>query len=82
MALIKCKKCGQEISDKSIKCISCGNRLQKRKIEYKSILIIGIICIFVIIIAFVIKFLIGNKTDTVVNPNPDGTFMNIIYELR
>ena len=29
MALIKCSKCGKEISDKSSKCVHCGNTTKK-----------------------------------------------------
>ena len=78
MALIKCNKCGQEISDRSIKCISCGNRLQKRNIKFKSILIIGVICIAIIIMALILKFLINTRDDKGTNISSDGTFMNII----
>lgn len=31
MALIKCSKCGKEISDKSKRCIHCGARVKKQK---------------------------------------------------
>ena len=30
MALIKCSKCGKEISDKALKCIHCGNPLNSK----------------------------------------------------
>ena len=29
MALIKCSKCGKEISDKSSKCVHCGSTTKK-----------------------------------------------------
>lgn len=31
MALIRCIKCGEEISDKATKCIHCGNFTHKKK---------------------------------------------------
>ena len=35
MALIKCSKCGKEVSDKSQKCIHCGTKI-KKEIEVKT----------------------------------------------
>lgn len=32
MALIKCKNCGGDISDKAVKCPHCGKRVQKNKL--------------------------------------------------
>lgn len=33
MAIIKCPECGQEISDKALKCINCGFVMEREKIE-------------------------------------------------
>ena len=30
MAMIKCEKCGKEISDKSVKCVYCGNKINEK----------------------------------------------------
>ena len=81
MALIKCKKCGKEISDKATKCVHCGtkvskinskNKLEKeeKKVNKKVIIIL---CIFIITIViggiyyFLIKktSIIGNWEHTI-----------------
>ena len=33
MALIKCKECGKEVSDKAETCPNCGCKIEKKKIE-------------------------------------------------
>lgn len=53
MALIKCTKCGKEISNKSNKCIHCGSSIKDIMQDYKKIKkkkIMKIILIFMIII--------------------------------
>lgn len=37
MALIKCTKCGKEISDKSSECVNCGNSMQNIMEDYKKV---------------------------------------------
>lgn len=58
MALIKCTKCGKEISDKSRECVNCGNSMQNIIEDYKKIkkkknikLIIFIIVVIFIILS-------------------------------
>jgi len=49
MALIKCNKCGKEISDKAKKCIHCGSTTYEKKIVNKNnnfIFILGILICF------------------------------------
>lgn len=75
MALIKCNKCGKEISDKSIKCVGCGYRLQKR--DFKPFVIIGLVCILVIVFLIIIKNLVKDKDDHN-TPSVSGTFINIV----
>ena len=47
MALIKCKKCGQSVSDKAMKCPKCGCTL-KTDWDCFSIVLFSIIVIVVI----------------------------------
>lgn len=50
MALVKCKKCDKEISDKSINCIHCGYKKQNLKLTF---IIIAVLCtiLFIFLIA-------------------------------
>lgn len=56
MALIKCTKCGKEISDKSSECVNCGNSMQNIMEDYKKvkkkkkIKIVAVFIIFVFVI--------------------------------
>lgn len=54
MALINCKKCGKQISDKSNECIHCGYSIKQ---AYNNKIILGTIISFVIFI--VIYMLVG-----------------------
>ncbi len=36
MALIKCPNCGKQISEKSFKCLYCGEEIQSTDIEKES----------------------------------------------
>lgn len=47
MALIKCKNCDEEISDKAVKCPHCGKRVQKNKLVSLTVLV----CIIIILVA-------------------------------
>ena len=35
MALVKCKECGKEISDKAVVCVNCGNPISTNKKKKK-----------------------------------------------
>ncbi len=66
MALIKCSECGKEISDKSKKCIHCGNKIKKNKKKINENLLIilivaGILLALGIIIAVITS--VKNKPD-------------------
>lgn len=39
MALIKCSKCGEEISDRAVKCPNCGADIVKAKLSFVTTLI-------------------------------------------
>lgn len=57
MSLIKCKECGNEISDEAKICPKCGVKTEKANQQSKSIkiLVIAILIIGIIIAIFVIK---------------------------
>lgn len=66
MALVKCKECGKEISDKATTCIHCGypvkkqnanNRLDSKNGKHKVITIVGI-CIGTLIASYFIIWLV------------------------
>ena len=59
MALIKCKECGKEISDKAKTCPNCGNPTKSKRFDIdkevstlKKFLIVGIVVIAFAIVAF------------------------------
>lgn len=53
MALITCFKCGNQISDKSEKCIHCGTTITSTKIKTTiTIIVITIITIAIIAICY------------------------------
>lgn len=54
MALIKCSECGKEISDKTKKCIHCGNKIKKNKKKINQNLLIIIIVAAVLLVLGVI----------------------------
>ncbi len=56
MALIKCSKCGQEISDQAQKCIHCGAKLNQKEKKEKRRKVKKIIFSF---LAFIILIIIG-----------------------
>ena len=53
MALIKCRECGKEISDKASVCPNCGVKVHPLSLKY--ILVIPIIIVIFIAIAFFIE---------------------------
>lgn len=50
MALIKCPKCGKEISDKAKKCPACGNRLKRNYIPLILIIVVIILAVMITVI--------------------------------
>lgn len=56
MALIKCKKCGKEISDKASKCVNCGYKKSNLKWLFITlgILFFLLFCSFIGLIVFII----------------------------
>ena len=76
MALIKCKKCGIEISDKSKKCIHCGTIIEDKKISKPfKILISSIVAIIIVTILFIgiFKIIEANTKKEILN-NIIGTW--------
>lgn len=73
MSLIKCEKCGKNISDKSIKCVNCGYRLNKGKFNY--LIFTVLICLMVIVLTVVLKFFINDKNDDVNNNKYDENYV-------
>ena len=67
MALIKCPKCGEEISDQSKQCIYCGKSLNKKLITTKKIVFIIVCICLVILIALFYK--IKNRPEYYNDPN-------------
>lgn len=59
MALIKCKECGKELSDKAKICPNCGYREQK-PITKKTILTFGVIALIVALFGVILCF-VGSK---------------------
>ncbi|MBQ8192039.1 MAG: zinc ribbon domain-containing protein [Bacteroidaceae bacterium] len=49
MALIKCKECGQMISDKAVKCPNCGSKIVNVK---RKPLILSVILVLVVVLGF------------------------------
>ena len=58
MALIKCPKCGKEISDKAVNCPNCGYGVQKKsqKINKKKYIVLVLILLIVLGIGYGITF--------------------------
>lgn len=65
MALIKCKECGKEISDKAEICPNCGNVLKEKTKKVGTIIILITSSIFVI---FFMLLQIASFTPTQKNP--------------
>lgn len=62
MALIKCKYCNSNISDKAVKCPKCGNELKKVRNNKKDLFI----CIFSLVILGIYSIgTISNIIDTI-----------------
>ena len=73
MALIKCKSCGKEISDKAMECVYCKSNIKEDGIEpvetkktvnnktIKTISTIGYIMIFIIAVFVVVSIFKGGK---------------------
>lgn len=65
MALIKCSKCGCDVSDKARECPNCGNLQHTEKIKEKSkkiIFMLSIMCsifIFLFFLIFLIETIVG-----------------------
>ena len=75
MALIKCRECGKEISDKAMECIHCGNKVnfkkdsikkQIKKTNKKSIFIIGGILLVLILVGITIFLFINHNSKSYV----------------
>jgi len=65
MALIKCKECGKEISDKAESCPNCGNVIKERTKKTGTIVILIASSIFVV---FFLLLQIASLTPTQKNP--------------
>jgi len=61
VALVECKKCGNQISDKSNKCVNCGYPLKKLKKNHSILFTTIIICILLILLAIILKFILNNN---------------------
>ncbi|AMW78652.1 hypothetical protein AMD27_06975 [Acinetobacter sp. TGL-Y2] len=61
MALINCKECGNQISDKADKCPNCGIK------QKKSISLLAFIGILIVTFAFIGSYLSEPKVETTVN---------------
>lgn len=61
MALIRCKECGREISDKAITCPSCGNPINDDTFtkEVKTSKKVAIIIITILVVVCIIGFIFG-----------------------
>lgn len=59
MALIKCKECGKELSDKAKICPNCGYR-ERKPITKKTILTFGVIALIVALFGVILCF-VGSK---------------------
>lgn len=77
MALIKCSKCGKEISDQAQKCVYCGIKLNQKEKKEK---IIKIKKVVFSILAFIILIIIGIlSTLIIVNLNINNGLFNKDY---
>ena len=61
MALIKCKECGKEISDKANTCPNCGNPINDDTItkEVKATKKVAIFIIAILVVVCIIGFIFG-----------------------
>lgn len=76
MALIKCKECGQKISNKAKKCPHCGVPLiEKEKINLRIILIATIIIITIGVMSFLYF-----KSDTKNNSNRNDNNTESVFK--
>lgn len=66
MALIKCRECGKEISDKAESCPNCGNILKEKTKKVGTIVILIASSIFVV---FFFLLQMASFTPTQKNPN-------------
>lgn len=85
MALIKCKECGKEISNKADKCPNCGykNKINSNITSYSSRIKTGSIVSLIacsIIIILIIGFIAMANTTTENNYQPSGD-VNVSVEL-
>lgn len=64
MALIKCKECGKKISDKSKRCIYCGNSLRESKIN-KTLIVRFVVYTVLVVLAVSIIFGISSKMKSI-----------------
>lgn len=53
MALIKCKECGEQVSDQAAKCPKCGFQLKKPKRGFFGSLFMAVFILFNVLMAFV-----------------------------
>ena len=73
MTLIKCVKCGKDISDKSVKCVNCGYCLNKDKFNY--LLFTVLVCLAIIVVAIILKYSLNDKKDNVNNNKYNDNFV-------
>ncbi|MCI8431523.1 MAG: zinc ribbon domain-containing protein, partial [Lachnospiraceae bacterium] len=63
MALIKCKNCNNDISDKAIKCPNCGSQIKKvtefNSVDVAVIITLALYCIYALLnaLSFIEKVL-------------------------
>lgn len=64
MALINCSKCGNQISDKSNRCIHCGYSV---KCEYRKKIVISSILFIILslLLSFAYKYLVEKHTSLI-----------------
>ncbi len=61
MALIKCKNCGKDISDKATTCVHCGAKVDSKKNNKKLFLLLAIILVIIIVVGVVVIIKINSK---------------------
>ena len=61
MALIKCPKCGKEISDKAVNCPNCGREFSKQEKVKKDYYIISVVASILSIFLFVLFLILSDN---------------------
>ena len=83
MALIKCKECGKEISDKAKVCVNCGIKIHNTKNIMKIVIVIVVLCLGIFIFSGrLTRFLTNSKNDKIIK-KIEGTYVltNNTFEL-